>query len=205
VIRATGFDPRSLKAHTGIRKMAENETETLWNRKQSEEMVSIQPDTRLERLAAAAAHPLAELLDCPQDAGRLLSGETRCVNFEPGEVVFCQHGLCKGLYVVVSGDFVRKAERFDMRVTLGPARPGDLVELAAALGDGHHTYTLSAVTSGSLLLLPMEALQRSFEAYPPLRMRLLEELAREVSRAYITCCLTRVTPARRHSNGAASR
>jgi CRP-like cAMP-binding protein len=113
-------------------------------------------------------------------------------------------GPCKGLYVVVSGDFVRKAERFEMRVTLGSARPGDLVELAAALGDGHHTYTLSAVTYGSLLLLPMEVLHKSFESYPPLRMRLLEELAREVSRAYITCCLTRVTPARRHSSAAAS-
>ena len=182
----------------------ERETETPWNRKQSEEMVSIQPDTRFERLAAAAAHPLAELLDCPQDAGRLLSGETKCVDFEPGAVVFRQQGPCKGLYVVVSGDFVRKAERFEMRVTLGSARPGDLVELAAALGDGHHTYTLNAVTYGSLLLLPMEALHRSFESYPPLRMRLLEELAREVSRAYITCCLTRVTPARRHSNAAAT-
>ena len=166
-------------------------------------MVSNQLDTRFERLAAAAAHPLAELLDCPQDAGRLLSGETKCVDFEPGAVVFRQHGPCKGLYVVVSGDFVRKAERLDLRVTLGPARPGDLVELAAALGDGLHTYTLSAVTSGSLLLLPMEALRRSFESYPPLRMRLLEELAREVSRAYITCCLTRMTPARRHSSAAA--
>jgi hypothetical protein len=55
-------------------------------------MLNIQPDTRLERLAAAAAHPLAELLDCPQDAGRLLNGETKCVDFEPGAVVFRQQG-----------------------------------------------------------------------------------------------------------------
>ena len=52
-----------------------------------------------------------------------------------------------------------------------------------------------------MLLLPIEALHQAFEGYPPLRMRLLEELAREVSRATITCCLTRVMPARRHSNG----
>ena len=138
-----------------------------------------------------------------RDAGRLLNGETKCVDFEPGAVVFRQQGPCKGLYVVVSGDFVRKAERFEMRVTLGSARPGDLVELAAALGDGHHTYTLTAVTPGSVLVLPIDALRHAFENHPPLRMRLLEELAREVSRAYITCCLTRVTPARRHANGAA--
>jgi len=164
-------------------------------------MDSNQPDTRFERLAAAAAHPLAELLECPREAGNLLSQETRCLDFEPGQLVFRQNQPCKGLYVVVSGDFVRKAERFEMRVTLGPARPGDLVELAAALGDGHHTYALSAVGSGSMLLMPLEALRRAFERYPPLRMRLLEELAREVSRAYITCCLTRVVPARRHSIG----
>jgi hypothetical protein len=30
-------------------------------------------------------------------------------------------------------------------------------------------------------------------------MRLLEELAREVSRAYTSCCLTRATKARRRS------
>ena len=161
-----------------------------------------QPDTPLDRLAAVSAHPLAELLECPPEAGGVLNGASRNIECESGQVVFGQNGHCKGLYVVVSGDFVRKAERFDMRVTLGSARPGDLVELAAALGDGHHTYTLSAVTAGSLLLLPLDSLRRAFESYPPLRMRLLEELAREVSRAYITCCLTRVVPARRHSNGA---
>jgi len=161
-----------------------------------------QPETRFERLAAVAAHPLAELLECPLKTGDLLSGATQCLEFDAGQVVFRQHGPCKGLYVVVSGDFVRKAERFDMRVTLGSARPGDLVELAAALGDEHHTYTLTAVTPGSLLLLPMDALHTAFESYRPLRMRLLEELAREVSRAYITCSLTRVMPVRRHGNGA---
>jgi CRP-like cAMP-binding protein len=159
------------------------------------------PDTRFGRLAAVAARPLSELLECPPEAGRFLVGASRTIDFDAGQVVFRQQGACKGLYVVVSGDFVRKAERFEMRVTLGSARPGDLIELAAALGDGRHTYTLAAVSSGSLLLLPLDALHQAFASYPPLRMRLLEELAREVSRAYITCCLTRVMPARRHSNG----
>jgi len=166
-------------------------------------MTSNQLEERIERLAAAAAHPLAELLECPQEAGQLLTSASRCIDVDAGEAVFRQNGSCKGLYVVVSGDFVRKAERLQMRVTLGTARPGDLLELAAALGDGHHTYTLTAVTPGSVLMLPIDALRHAFENHPPLRMRLLEELAREVSRAYITCCLTRVTPARRHANGAA--
>ncbi len=164
--------------------------------------LTVQPESRLEQLAAAAAHPLAELLECPEEAGHVLTDGSRVIELDAGEVVFRQHGVCKGLYLVVSGDLARKARRFEMQVTLGTARPGDLVELAAALGDGHHTYTLTAVGRGSLLLLPIEALRQAFEKYPPLRMRLLEELAREVSRAYITCCLTRVTPARRHSNGA---
>jgi len=166
-------------------------------------MTNTQFEERIERLAAAAARPLAELLECPQDAGQLLSSASLCVDVDAGDVVFRQNGSCKGLYVVVSGEFVRKAERFQLRVTLGSVRPGDLVELAAALGDGHHTYTLTAVTPGSVLLLPIDALRHAFEGHPPLRMRLLEELAREVSRAYVTCCMTRVTPARRHVNGAA--
>jgi CRP-like cAMP-binding protein len=75
------------------------------------------------------------------------------------------------------------------------------VELAAALGDGHHTYTLSAQTPGSTLMLPIESLSQVFESYPPLRMRLLEELAREVSRAYLSCCLNRTVHVRRRGNG----
>ena len=113
--------------------------------------------------------------------------------------MFRQDDLCRGLFVVVSGLFVRKAERLNTRLTLGPARTGDLVELAAALGDGRHTYTLSAQSSGSVLLLPIEALNKVFEMYPPLRMRLLEELAREVSRAYLSCCLNRAVHTRRRS------
>jgi len=99
---------------------------------------------------------------------------------------------------VVSGNFQRKAERLNSHVILGQGRAGDLVELAAALGDGNHTYTLRAVTAGTLLLLPIDALRRAFEDYPPLRMRLLEELAREVSRAYFACMVERVTPRRRN-------
>jgi CRP-like cAMP-binding protein len=167
-------------------------------RRKARKMVTVQAESRLDRLAAVAAHPLAELLDCPRDTGGLLTEATRTLDFDAGQVVFRQNGQSKGLYVVIAGEFVRKSERLQMRVTLGTARPGDLLELAAALGDGHHTYTLSAVTPGSVLLLPMEALRGAFENYPPLRMRLLEELAREVSRAYITCCMSRVIPARRH-------
>lgn len=144
-----------------------------------------------ERLEAVAARPLAELLDCPTPAGDLLNGAVVCLGFEAGETVFHQQETCKGLYVVVSGLFIRKAERLSTRLTLGPARAGDLVELAAALGDGIHTYSLAAQTAGTILLLPIEALRQAFQTYPPLRMRLLEELAREVSRGYISCCLNR--------------
>lgn len=154
-----------------------------------------------ERLEAVAARPLVELLECPAPAGNLLNGSVKCLGFEAGEAVFHQHEACSGLYVVVSGLFVRKAERLKTRLTLGPARAGDLVELAAALGDGVHTYTLTAQTSGSVLLLPMDILLEAFQAYPPLRMRLLEELAREVSRAYISCCLNRKVIARRRAGG----
>jgi len=173
-------------------------------RKARKEMVdlSVQSESQLDRLAAVAAHPLAELLDCPHDTGGLLNEASKTFDFDAGQMVFRQNGHSKGLYVVIAGEFMRKAERFQMRVTLGTARPGDLLELAAVLGGGQHTYTLSAVTPGSVLLLPIEALRGAFQNYPPLRMRLLEELAREVSRAYITCCMSRVLPTRRHAAAA---
>ena len=196
--------PRACKRRaTGTKGQRKPAVRGLRARHTKSKMTNHQLEERIERLAAAAAHPLAELLACPQEAGQLLTSVSRCIDVDAGKAVFRQNGCCQGLYVVVSGDFVRKAERFQMRVTLGSARPGDLVELAAALGDGNHTYTLTSVSPGSVLMLPIDALRHAFESHPPLRMRLLEELAREVSRAYITCCLTRVTPARRHTNGAA--
>ena len=140
----------------------------------------------------ASPHTLAELLACPPDASNLLSTATQQIEFVTGDVLFRQDAPCRGLYVVVSGHLLRKADRLQVRLVLGPARPGELVELAAALGDGRHTFTLVAQTAGSLLLLPIEALNRAFQVYPPLRMRLLEDLAREVSRAYLTCCATRM-------------
>ena len=163
----------------------------------------MQPEARSGRMEAVQAHPLAELLECPPATGDLLNGSAQCIDFDAGEIVFCQSGVCRGLYVVVSGQFLRKTERLETRLTLGPARAGDLVELAAALGDGHHTYTLSAQTPGAMLMLPMEALSQAFQSHPPLRMQLLEELAREVSRAYISCCLNRTVKTRRRGSEAA--
>lgn len=162
---------------------------------------TMQAEALSERMEAVAAHPLAELLECPEETGTLLNGAAQCIEFDAGGVVFRQHEACQGLYVVVSGLFLRKAERLKTRLTLGPARTGDLVELAAALGDGQHTYTLSAQSPGSLLMLPIESLTQVFDQYPPLRMRLLEELAREVSRAYLSCCLSRAVHVRRRGNG----
>lgn len=154
----------------------------------------MQPEARSKRLEAIATHPLAELLACPPATSTLLTGSAKTVDFDTGTVLFHQYGVSQGLYLVVSGQLLRRAERMDMRVNLGTARPGDLVELAAALGDRIHTYTLIAQTPGSVLLLPIDALEQAFQSHPPLRMRLLEELAREVSRAYHLCTL--YTPAR---------
>jgi CRP-like cAMP-binding protein len=151
---------------------------------------------------AIQARPLAELLECPAATGDVLNGSAQCIDLDAGENVFRQSDICKGLYVVISGQFMRKTERMTTRLTLGSARPGDLVELAAALGDGCHTYTLTALTSGSVLLLPIDALNLAFQDYSPLRMRLLEELAREVSRAYDACCLSRTVRMRRGSSEA---
>lgn len=159
-------------------------------------------EARPRRLEAVKAHPVAELLECPPAIGQLLNRAAKCLSFEAGDVVFRQSGICRGLYLVITGQFLRQAERLEARLTLGPARAGELVELSAALGDMHHTFTLAAQTAGSVLMLPIDALSQAFQSYPPLRMRLLEELAREVSRAYNTCFFSRVARPRRISSTA---
>ncbi len=164
----------------------------------------MQSEARSKRLEAVSTHPLAELLACPPSTSKLLTASAQTIAFSSGEVIFNQSASCRGLYLVVSGQLLRRAERLSMRVTLGVARPGDLVELAAALGDRVHTYTLVAQTPGSVLLLPFDALQEAFQTYPPLRMRLLEELAREVSRAYHLCTLSNLSRSRRRAASSAT-
>jgi CRP-like cAMP-binding protein len=159
----------------------------------------MQSEARLKRLEAVSTHPLAELLACPPSTSSLLTASAQTISFLAGDIIFSQSAACHGLYLVVSGQLLRRAERISMRVTLGMARSGDLVELAAALGDRVHTYTLVAQTPGSVLLLPIDALHQAFQSYAPLRMRLLEELAREVSRAYHLCTLTNLSRTRRRS------
>ena len=51
----------------------------------------------------------------------------------------------------------------------------------------------------SVWFMDSTALQRAFELYPRIRMQLLEELAREVSRAYNLCCATRMVGMRRRT------
>ncbi len=169
------------------------------NRAQEKGDGSMQSEARSRRVAAVQAHPLAELLECPPATGMLLNAAAQCFDVDSGQVVFRQSTACRGLYLLISGQFLRRTERLDTRLTLGLARPGELVELAAALGDGIHTYTLTAQTPGSLLMLPIEALHQAFEAHPPLRMHLLEEFAREVSRGYDVSCQNRVPKPRRRS------
>lgn len=145
-----------------------------------------------ERRDVAAPHPIAELLACPPAVGNLLNAAAECVEFEPGEVIFQQNDICRGLYVVIAGQLLRKAVRLDVRLTLGMARAGEVVELASMLSDVRHTYTLTAQSTGTVMRLPKEALLRAFHLYPPLRMQFLEELAREVSRAYGISCAMRM-------------
>ena len=162
---------------------------------------------RLEAISrqmdAVATHSLAYLLDCPPAVETLLKASAQMIDFKTGEAVFRQAETCKGLYLIVSGRFLRKTECLNMLMMLGQASPGALVELAAVLGSGQHTYTLNAQSSGSVLLLPIETLNQVFQSYPIMRMHLLEELAREVCRAYYACSLNRVTRTRHHHSGAA--
>lgn len=145
----------------------------------------------------ATPRPLAELLACPSTTADLLNVSVQHIEFVSGDTVFRQGAACRGLYVVASGRLQRRAERMQARVVLGSVQAGELVELAAALGAGQHTYTLVAQSPATLMMLPIDSLHQAFDKYPPLRMQLLEELAREVSRAYVSCRATRDAGIRR--------
>ncbi len=157
----------------------------------------MQPKPRPERRDVAAPHPIAELLACPPTVGNMLNASAESIEFDAGDILFQQNDVCRGLYIPISGYLLRKAARMDARLTLGTVRAGEVVELAAMLGDVRHTYTLIGQSKGTAMRLPKEALQRAFELYPILRMRLLEELAREVSRAYGMCCVAKLSGQRR--------
>ena len=60
---------------------------------------------------------------CPPATGNLLNGAAHCIDFEAGRCVFRQSAVCQGLYVVVSGQFLRKTERLETRLTLGRPAP----------------------------------------------------------------------------------
>lgn len=188
---------KGVRHGTAGRRVAGQVRRTTGHRAETKGEGRMQSQARAGRMRAVAPHPLAELLECPSTTQTLLSDSTMSIDLDAGGVVFRQSEASRGLYIVLSGRFVRKTERMETPLTLGPVRAGELVELAAVLGDGGHTYTLTAQTQGSVLLLPKAALSRAFEQYPRLRMQLLEELAREVSRAYHMCRLTRALEVRR--------
>jgi len=164
----------------------------------------MQSEAMSSRMDAVAAHPLAELLACPPTTGGLLNAAAQTILFDAGDMIFRQAGPCAGLYLVVQGQLLRRTDRLETRISLGLVRPGELVELAAALAEQPHTYSLVAQTSGSMMMLPIDALGEAFDSYPPLRMQLLEELAREVSRAYHTCAMNRSSRKRRSSTRSVS-
>lgn len=143
--------------------------------------------------SAATSRPLTELLACPGTIEQRLGMATIRRDYAAGDVLFAQETPCDGLYLLLAGEFYRTAERRDKRLSLGAVRTGDLVELCAVLGDGNHTYSLTAASPASALVFPMQALEQAFVEYPPLRMHLLEELAREVSRCYGAVYLPRKT------------
>jgi CRP-like cAMP-binding protein len=199
----SSFDPkdRARLMMSDVRTVADQNRSWIVYRKDARGDGTMQPAAIAERHDPAAAHPIAELLACPPAIGNLLNASAECIEFDAGDVIFHQNDLCQGLYIVITGQLQRKAARLDSRLTLGTVRAGEVVELAAMLGDVRHTYTLVAQTRGTIMRLPKDALGRAFQSYSPLRMQLLEELAREVSRAYGMCCTTRMAGLRRRSIG----
>ena len=88
-------------------------------RAETEGKPAMQRETRSRRLEAVRAHPVAELLECPPEIVLLLNRSAQCLSFEAGEAVFHQSGICRGLYLVITGQFLRRAERLKDAVDAG--------------------------------------------------------------------------------------
>lgn len=142
---------------------------------------------------ATPAAPVAELLACPPAIGELLGKAVQRRQYASSEILFAQGAPCEGLFLLMEGEFARSALRREKRLALGSVHSGSLVELAAVLGSGVHNYTLSATGTSAALLFPLQVFREALELHPPLRMRLLEELGREVSRVYGIAYLPRRT------------
>jgi len=84
------------------------------------------------RIEAVQAHPLAELLPARND-GQLLNGSSSASTSTPGDGLSPVWTL-PWLYVVVSGHFCARRPDGDTS-DAGTGSHGDLVELAAVLGD----------------------------------------------------------------------
>ena len=97
---------------------------------------AVQRESRIQRMEAVHAHPVAELLECPAAVGAVLNGSAQCLPFRAGEVVFHRSECCRGLYMVVSGRLQRHTEWNQTPETLAPAQAGDLLELSAVLSGG---------------------------------------------------------------------
>jgi CRP-like cAMP-binding protein len=143
--------------------------------------------------SAVAPRPLTELLACPGSLEQRLGASSERRDYKAGDLIFSQGDRCEGLFLLLAGEFCRSSYRRDKRVNLGILHPGDLVELAAVLGDGGYNFSLQATTDAAALLFPMSVLRAAFQEYSPLRMHLLEELGREVSRAYGSVYVQRKT------------
>lgn len=149
---------------------------------------------------AVAPRPLTELLACPGSLEQRLGASSERRDYKAGDQLFSQGDKCEGLFLLLAGEFCRSSYRRDKRVNLGVLHPGDLVELAAVLGDGGYNYSLQATTDATALMFPMATLRAAFQEYSPLRMHLLEELGREVSRAYGSVYVQRKTRSRHTEN-----
>src|ERR1700748_3574349 len=74
------------------------------------EGTTMHSEARSKRLEAVSTHPLAELLACPPSTSSLLTASAQSIGFQPGDVIFDQSAPYLGLYLVISGQLLRRAE-----------------------------------------------------------------------------------------------
>ena len=137
----------------------------------------MQAGARSGRKEAAGPYPLAKLLACPPATSNLLNSSAQSIEFDGGETVFRQSGLCKGLYVIVAGTFLRKAERLEARfatveVADSPSiffrgMAGTQTPIAIAHGEGYADFSQTGDIDQALVAMRfVDHRGQATEGYP---------------------------------------
>ena len=113
-----------------------------------------------------------------QEQLRLIAFGARKREFRRGDVVFREGRPAEGATIVIEGQLLVEAEDG----TVGTAGPRALLDETALLSRRPHSYTATAETDGSLMVIDRPLFRRMVEEFPDIADRTRTRIARRLTR-----------------------